>query len=138
LPKGKFHFLPSKNKHSKYVYNSYADFYEILGGKLETNKSLIVHIPINTQQKLRFDSLVKAYTQNTPYDYAFMGFRCGSATYEGLALLDILPSLGAGTTKMRIFYPRLVRKKVIKLARKNNWKMVTQAGSVTRKWEKDK
>jgi hypothetical protein len=138
LPKGTFHYIASKQPHSKYVYNTYRDFYEILGGKLENNKRLIVYIPITAQQKIRFDSLVTAYTNQPPYDYAFAGFRCGSATYQGLAMLDILPHLGNGATKLRIFYPRLLRKKILKLANKNKWKMEVQPGSISRKWEKDK
>jgi hypothetical protein len=136
-PKGKFHIFPKQKKHGTYYYNSAKQFYEILGGKLEENKKAIVYIPITATQKILFDSIAKAYIANTPYDYAFTGYRCGSASYEAMVQLGILPSLGKPFTKFAIFYPKKTRKRILHLAAKNNWRIETQNGSLCRKWEKD-
>jgi hypothetical protein len=136
-PKGKFHKWPMKQKHGRYIYGDTKEFYEILGGSISTNKQTVVSIPISAQQKIIFDSIALAYMANTPYDYAFTGFRCGSATYEILAQMNILPNLGHSFTKLLIFYPRKLRKKILKLARKNNWKIEQKAGTEKRNWERD-
>jgi hypothetical protein len=138
LPVGKFHYLPKKNKHGRYDYNGYTNFYEILGGTLATNKRLVVSIPISAQQKQQFDSIVQSYTKQTPYDYAFAGYRCGSATYSCLGQLGIVPKYGKKSVALRIFYPRLLRKKILKLAAKNNWQLEQNEGAETRIWEKDR
>jgi hypothetical protein len=137
-PKGKFHKWAKKVKHGKYIYGSQQEFYEILGGKLDSNQSAIVNIPISYLQKKTLDSIAQLYLTNTPYDYAFIGFRCGSASYETLAQIGILPKLGNTITKLSIFYPRKTRKRILKLAMENNWKIERKKGTICRKWEKDK
>jgi hypothetical protein len=137
LPNGKFHYVAQKNSHSKYVYNSYRSFYEVLGGDIDSNKAAIVSIPISAAQKKTYDSLVSRYLANAPYDYAFVGYRCGSATYEALAQLHILKAMGFNATKFRVFYPRKLRKKILKKAKENGWLIERREGCASRIWEKD-
>jgi hypothetical protein len=137
LPKDKFHYIANRNKHSKYVYNTLKDFYEVLGGNIDSNKKVVVYLPIDAQQHQIFDSLVTNYKENPPYDYAFIGYRCGSATYEALAQLNIVPTKTFRQTKYQIFYPRLLRKRILKMAKKLNYRIVYQDGCITRNWEKD-
>jgi hypothetical protein len=137
LPHGKFHKIAKPNKHGRYVYNSYKDFYEILGGSIDSNQQTVVYIPVSMQQKQKYDSIVNAYTSNTPYDYAFIGYRCGSATYDGLSQLGILPRYNANAIKWKIFYPRKVRKRILRLAKKYHWHVETKRGCRSRKWERD-
>jgi hypothetical protein len=130
--------IAKKNSKGKYLYNSYEEFYSILGGKMDSNKRVTVLIPCSAAQKRIFDSLAKLYTTSPPYDYAFIGMRCGSATYDILAQLDIFKQLGLGRTKMQLFYPRKTRKRVLKQAKKNNWRVERHEGNARRKWEMDR
>lgn len=133
-----FHwFANKKDKHSTYAIHSVPSFYAIFGGHPDSVKLAIVYIPITIQQKETFDSIVSAYVGHAPYDYAFFGMRCGAATYEILAQLGIFPSYSYKKTSRKIFYPRKLRKRLFKMAGKNNWKISKQEGSKNRKWEND-
>jgi hypothetical protein len=138
VPKRKFHLIAKNHdRHSAYEVHSVAGFYSILGGNQESAKIAIVHVPVSEQQRKKFDSISVAYLNQTPYDYAFLGMRCGAATYEILAQLGILKSYSQGRTSMKIFYPKKLRKRLFKKAAENNWTIVRQAGSGKRKWERD-
>jgi hypothetical protein len=137
-PNGKFHWLSKKNnKHSRYSLKSEEGFYGILGGHPDSVKKAIVHVPITMQQKQLLDSISICYLAETPYDYAFLGMRCGAATYEVLGQLGIVHAYSIGTTSRKIFYPKKLRKPLLKEARLNGWKIERQEGSKRRKWERD-
>ena len=138
LPSGKFHWFAKKgNKHSAYAVHTVSSFYAILGGSPDNVKKAIVHIPVTKQQKQKFDSIAAAYVTQTPYDYAFIGMRCGAATYDILGQLNILPAYNYGKTYRKIFYPKKLRRRLFKKATENGWLIVKQPGSPRRKWEKD-
>lgn len=138
IPGGKFHvFQKKKDPHSSYAVHSANSFYAILGGDPDSVKKAIVYIPISRQQRERFDSITTAYLAQTPYDYALFGMRCGAATYEMLAQLDILPQYSNSKIYKKIFYPKKLRKRLFKEARKNNWIIYQEEGSERRKWERD-
>lgn len=138
VPSGGYHvFQNKKDKHSEFMYHQYERFYSILGGEADSNKKTIVYIPITERQKQRFDSLSLAYVKETPYDYAFFGMRCGAAAYDVLAQLGILKQYTYYNTHTRIFYPKKLRKRLLKLAEENNWKIEKFSGSKTRNWETD-
>lgn len=133
-----FHwFTNKKDKHSTYAIHSVPSFYAVFGEHPDSVKKVIIYIPITTQQKETFDSIVSAYIGHAPYDYAFFGMRCGAATYEILAQLAILPSYSYRKTSRKIFYPRKLRKRLFRMAKDNNWKIIKQEGVKGRKWEKD-
>jgi len=138
VPRGKFHWFPkSTNKHSAYTEYAFDRFYSVMGGNPDSNKKTIVYIPVTPRQKLRFDSISSAYLGQTPYDYALFGMRCGAAAYEILGQLAILPAYSYGKTYKKIFYPKKLRKRLLKKAKANGWKIVSLNGSARRKWEKD-
>ncbi len=138
LPKGKFHwFSKNSNKHSVYAIHTKNDFYSILGNTSDSVKEAIVRIPITQQQLERFDSITVAYLKQTPYDYAFLGMRCGSASYEILSQLKIVPSYPNRKTFWKIFYPKKLRSILLKKAIVNGWEIEYCEGSFKRKWEKD-
>jgi hypothetical protein len=135
---GGFHWFAKRHsRHSRYAIHSTERFYSIFRYNPDSVKKAIVHIPISLHQKQRFDSITATYLAQTPYDYAFIGMRCGSATYEILAQLDILKRYNNRKTARRIFYPRRLRKRIFRKAAENKWKLETAAGSGTRKWERD-
>jgi hypothetical protein len=138
LPKDKFHWF-SKNvdKHSAYAIHTENGFYNILGNTSDSVKGAIIRIPITQLQIERFDSITVAYLKQTPYDYAFLGMRCGSASYEILSQLKIVPSYPNRKTFRKIFYPKKLRSILLKKAIVNGWKIEYYEGSFKRKWEKD-
>jgi hypothetical protein len=138
VPSGKFHvFAKNKDRHSRYAIHSYESFYSILGGEPAQNKKTIVRVPITREQKLLFDSISKAYQEQSPYDYAFIGMRCGAAAYDILGKLDVLKTLPYRRTYRKIFYPKKLRKRLLKKASINGWQVITEPGSASRKWEQD-
>jgi hypothetical protein len=100
-------------------------------------KQAIITIPIEASQRSTYDSLVAAYQEKTPYDYAFLGMRCGAAAYDVLAHSGVLPLNGRAAVARKIFYPKKLRKKLLWMAERRNWTVVVKEGSGRRKWEKD-
>jgi hypothetical protein len=139
VPKGAFHtFSHSGNRHSEFVMQSEREFYGILGSPADSVKKAVVWIPVTAAQKAVFDSLIAAYQSCTPYDYAFFGMRCGASTYDVLSRTGVLPHYSFFKTWSKIFYPRRVRKRVLKLAEANGWTIDRQPGTKRRIWEGDR
>ncbi len=138
VPKGSFHVIAKKeNRHSAFALHDYKSFYSILGGNADSVKKAIVYIPISFKQKQTFDSLATIYLEQTPYDYALVGMRCGSAAYDILSKLQILPALTCSKTYSKIFYPKKLRERLFKIASSNAWVIERYSGSSNRKWESD-
>lgn len=138
VPSGDFHYFAKKNDcNSRFAQHSLESFYEIFGGSTEDVKKMSVKIPISAQQKFKLDSIVNSYTNVTPYDYAFIGMRCGAATYDVLSQIGVVEQYSHRRTYMKIFYPKKLRKPLAEQARENNWTIAEQEGSTNRKWEKD-
>lgn len=137
-PHGEFHWFAKKhNRHSRYVVHSYDGFYAIMGSGGDSVKKAIVYVPVTPQQKLQFDSLTRAYRNATPYDYALFGMRCGAAAYDILGHIGVLPAYGYGKTWKKIFYPKKLRKRLLKKANQQHWLVVREDGTYKRKWETD-
>ena len=135
---GELHYVSKKNnRQSRYVTHSCERFYSMFGGSRESKKRSVVYVPVTIEQKQKFDSIIGVYREQTPYDYAFIGMRCGSAAYEILAQLDVLPEYSYRRTYWKIFYPRRLRRPLYSKAKENNWTVEKYEGSKTRKWERD-
>jgi hypothetical protein len=138
LPAGGVHvFAKDKNRNSLFTVHTFKQFYQILGTPNEDVKKLIITIPITEEQKLYFDSLSQAYMEKTPYDYAFFGMRCGAAGYDVLSKMGLVKEFRKKQLIRKVFYPRKLRKRLLKLAAKNNWKIERSTGTSERKWEGD-
>ena len=94
-------------------------------------------IPVTEEQYTQILKIESNYCAKPPYDYAFIGMRCGAAAYDVLAKIGVLKKFGRVKTYMKIFYPRKLRKRLIKKAKKNNWKLIREEGGNRRKWEGD-
>lgn len=135
-PSGKFHYFPSKkNINSSFKKESLDNFYSVFGD-YDSVKRTIIYIPITKDQKEMFDSLSSGYINKPPYDYAFLGMRCASASYDVLAVLGILKQKSRKSTSMNIFYPKVLRRKLIKEANRKKWLVEYYEGVTSRKWEK--
>jgi hypothetical protein len=138
LRRGKVHWFAKKNdKHSIYKEHDVRSFYAIFRYNADSVKKAIIYIPVTRQQKQQFDSIAKAYLKVTPYDYAFFGMRCGAAAYDILAQVGVLPRYSYAKTYKKIFYPKKLRKRLLKKATKYNWTIIRHDGSMKRKWERD-
>jgi len=135
---GSFHVFSSKeNKHSSYILSTQSGFNSIFGGDSDKVKTLTILIPVSEQQLCKLDSITKVYLNQTPYDYALFGMRCGAATYEILSQLDIVPKYSHTKISRKIFYPKILRKQLLRKAEENDWQMTRQQGTNRRIWETD-
>jgi hypothetical protein len=123
------------HKYSTFARHSYTGFYTVFGGSADSHKITIISIPISPAQKLQLITATQGYLANTPYDYAFMGMRCGAATYDMLSKANIVTPLPQWRMVAKIFYPRLLRKKLLLMAKQNDWNVARQSGCATRLWE---
>jgi hypothetical protein len=80
-----------------------------------------------------FDSVAT----KTPYDYAIFGMRCAAASYDVLSKIGLFKEVSNTKNVVTHFYPKLLRKKVLKWANKNNYEVISNDGRPTRKWESD-
>ncbi len=133
IPNDGFHYISKKNKKSAFVIEEENYFV------FDTTNSryLIISIPVDSIQKAKLDSVCEQRLKDPVYDYAFIGMRCASAAYELLSAAGIYKTKRLGTLKRKYFYPKLLRKKMIKEAKLNHWHMVYRKGKTSRKWEKD-
>jgi hypothetical protein len=138
VPSGEFHvFAKNKERHSAFAVHTPKSFWQIFGSSTDSVKKTTIEIPITRLQKQKLDSVSKAYRSQTPYDYAFFGMRCGAAAYDILSKLGILKKYSYRKTYRKIFYPRKLRKRLIKKAKKNKWTIRMTEGTKKRKWEGD-
>ncbi len=137
-PKGRFHWFPHrKNKHGGYTERPYNRFYGYFENNPDSTKKTIIDVPISALQKRQFDSLSAAYLAASPYDYALFGMRCGSASYDILGQLNILPKYSYTKRLFKVMYPKKLRKRLLKKAANKGWRVEKVNGSFSRKWEKD-
>lgn len=131
--KGRLHLFPRKKIHSEYIIEKDKNFRE----DTSTSRYIIVDIPINDTQSKALDSVISQRLKHPGYDYAFLGFRCASSAYEVLASAGIFKRYSSTKIKLKFFYPKRLRKHVLKQAKKNHWHLFWRPGKATRKWEKD-
>ncbi|MBX7094003.1 MAG: hypothetical protein K1X56_04730 [Flavobacteriales bacterium] len=132
-PVGSYHVFPhKKNKHGTFSYD-WSNFKRDTLGK----KFLTFIIPVSAEQERIIDSLHSAYLKTTPYDYAMFGYRCASASWDILEEAGILEKKSKFWKTQVIFYPKRIRKRMIRMAAEENWIMVYKEGKKSRTWEKD-
>jgi hypothetical protein len=103
-------------------------------------RRVVFVIPITPEQRRVIDSLALAYLAHTPYDYAFLGMRCASASWQ------ILVYAGVATEYRHAFWHKIFSTRKFRYAlykeylrkRSAGWRMYTWKGSVSREWDKDK
>jgi hypothetical protein len=138
LPKCKFNLFQRKSlKCGYFTIQSVRDFYEVLGGRYDSVKRTEICVPITIGQKSRLYSISAAYTKKTPFDYAFFGMRCAAAAYYVMGKAGILEMASDRLPWLEIFYPKILRRKLLALSERNNWSVVRKEGTKRRKWEKD-
>jgi hypothetical protein len=101
------------------------------------NKTVMFIIPVSQRQLESLDSMHKAYCKVPPYDYAFFGMRCASATQDILSSTGLVKRKGRLATILTTFYPKRLRKRMLKLAKARGYQVICTEGKATRKWERD-
>lgn len=134
IPRGKFHVVRSrKDFHSAFTTEEGRSFV------FDTSncRYAIISIPVTASRKKALDSVISVRLDSTPYDYAFIGMRCASSAYEVMSSAGIFPSMSHAGMVRKYFYPKKLRKRLLKEARKNHWPVFYRPGRSTRKWEND-
>jgi hypothetical protein len=135
---GRVHiFQHPRNPNGKYELQTDSAFNYIMDKDVDSVKTLVIYIPVTKSQKEKFLSICEAYINKTPYDYAFFGVRCASSTYDVLAQIGVVKKMKYFKMWRTIFYPRLLRYRLIHSAKKNHWEMVKKKGTHKRHWESD-
>lgn len=133
VPNGNVHLFKRKKINSRIVFEYEDRFVFDTAG----SRFLIITIPIDSIQRVRLDSVVRKRYETTPYDYAFFGMRCAASAYEMCASAGIFETISVNKVWRKYFYPKLLRKELIKKAKQNAWPMYFRSGKTTRKWESD-
>ena len=130
---GKFHIIPARHKPSGY-YEKYtvAGWNEHATG----NKMTTIRIPVTDSQFVSIQYMYELEVKQTPYDYAFFGMRCAASCYQMLSNIGILERSSKGQCMKKAFYPRPLRRKLLRLASDNNYQVIIQNGRGTRVWER--
>lgn len=133
-PCGKFHVFGSRRQfHSQFRSKPILQWMDDSSGMQYTS----VVIRLTPTQYAHLEAIHEQYLKLSPYDYAFIGVRCAAATYDVLSQIGIVPRHNRHWMVMRYFYPKLLRRQFLKLARERNYPVTRQAGRSTRKWEKE-
>jgi hypothetical protein len=132
-PGGNCHMIAAGNK------NGYFKIINAQNWQLDTagNKYTSIIIPVSDSQYTAMHELAQQYVRQCPYDYAFLGMRCAAASYDLLGETGLLPAKSKTATWSQFFYPQLLRRKLLKLAERNNYTVVRHPGSNRRIWEKE-
>lgn len=136
LPYESFHLVGKKRadkRHSIFSMESVESWVK----DTATLKYTTITIPVSKQQQDSLHNIHQSYLKHPPYDYAFIGMRCASATYDILGQIGIVEWLPNKKNTFKNFYPKLLRKKLLKLAKQRGYKVHRQQGRKTRKWERD-
>ncbi len=133
VPNGNVHVFKRKKINSRIVFEYEDRFvFDTTGSRF-----LIITIPIDSIQRVRLDSVIRKRYEVMTYDYAFFGMRCASSAYEMCASAGIFETIRINKLWRKYFYPKLLRKELIKKAKQNAWPMYYRSGKTTRKWESD-
>ena len=95
-------------------------------------------IPVSEEQYMALQKIFDSVVAQTPYDYAIFGMRCAAASYDVLSMIGLFKPYSNDKNVITHFYPKLLRKKILKWADKNNYSVISNEGRPSRKWESDK
>jgi hypothetical protein len=128
------HFLPKKKRQG---YN--AVFFKIPKEKwletTENDKITSIYLPISATKKEEILNIYNGYLQQLPYDYAFLGMRCTSSAHHILAQIGVFKPCSKWRTIVFSFYPKMLRRKAVLFAQRNNFSIVLKDGIECRDWE---
>ena len=133
VPHDGVRIFPRQSVNSAFVMETDGDFI------FDTSRSryMLLAFEIDSIQKHTLDSICRSKLDSAGYEYAFFGMRCASAAYDLLSVAGILPKMKRSKMIFKYFYPKLLRKQLLKKVKKENARIVYRPGRKSRKWEKD-
>lgn len=133
VPHDGVRIFPRRSVNSAFVLETDGDFI------FDTSRSryLLLAFEIDSIQRQTLDSICRSKLDTAGYEYAFFGMRCASAAYDLLSVAGVLPKMKRSKMVFKFFYPKLLRKKLLKKAKKENARIFYRPGRKSRKWEKD-
>ncbi len=137
-PSGKFHWFSHRRKlHSRFTERTVAETFGTLSRSEGSLQTVSIQIPVDSAQRGKLMDIRSGYLSNPPYDYAFLGMRCASASDEILASIGLTKPRNFWGTVLHNFRPRALRMRLLHKAEVYGWKVSRQTGSDHRIWEKD-
>jgi hypothetical protein len=138
-PSGKFHwFSNDRKRHSHFTERSVAETFQVLGKSEGSLQTVSIEIPLDSGDFAHLREIRDKYLAHPPYDYAFIGMRCASASDEILAKIGLTKRRSFWGTVFGTFRPRALRTRLLRKAAVLGWKVSRQDGSDHRIWEKDR
>jgi hypothetical protein len=138
-PSGKFHWFSNhRNRHSQFTERTVAETFGTLSRSEEKLQTMSIQIPVDSAKLNRLVDIRNRYLSNPPYDYAFFGMRCASASDEILAKIGLTKQRSFWGTVFHTFRPRALRMRLLHKAEVYGWKVTRKTGSDHRIWEKDR
>ena len=101
------------------------------------NKFTSFEIPLTNPRFIYLRNVLKQYRKKPPFDYALFGMRCTSFTHYILTKAKVCHSRGFIDSVIRYPYPRKLRKKLMRKALRNGWRITQTPGTDHRIWEND-
>jgi hypothetical protein len=133
-PGGKCHLFP-KTKYGNGYFSS-QEKVNFLNDTASMKYTSII-IPLSKEQYAIVKQTIGNYLTTSPYDYAVFGMRCAAAAYDVLEDCGVVKKRSRFGKWASYFYPKLLRRKLLKLAKENNYSIVKNNGRKSRKWEKE-
>jgi hypothetical protein len=130
---GKCPLFPNNKKPSGGYYINHSISWDTAHTKWTT-----ISIPVSSIQLQQLEQLMDSFAKRTPYDYAVFGMRCAAASYDVLSRIGLLKKMKNAKKVTKFFYPKLLRKKMMKWARQRGYPVIQHEGRPSRKWEADK
>ncbi len=138
-----YHFNPGghvgafgkKDQPGTWLLDSAEDFLCTFG--CDSNKILVVSIPVSHTNWMSVKEKGNTYLYSPSYPYAFFGMRCTAACYDLLSQGGVVKTRSKSGMIRKNFYPRKLRKRLLKMAKEKGWNTELTPGRVSRKWDHD-
>ena len=124
----KIHIFPARQKNSTYQKMSIKEWNEFATNKKRT----AITIPCSAEEKQILLDYYNKNLKSPSCDYSFFGERCASSCYHLLKKID---KIKGGHYFFNAFYPRQLRKKLIKEAQEKAYSISITPGPKDRIWE---
>ena len=123
VSQGSFHWIAQRKKHhSQFNIRTRTEFLGLFGQDHENTHGITITIPVSFSRQQKLATTARKYVYKSPYDYAFVGMRCASATYEILARAGILKPFSLNATAFLFPSPLFLKIYLLRIAHKKHWK----------------
>ena len=126
------HIFPKKKK-----LRSSFDETQVSSKENGARKYTSISMEIDHEKYLELKSILREYLAQSPYDYAFFGMRCAASTRDILEQLDVLKDRSNFNSIRKAFYPKRLRKELLKMVDEKGFKVHRVDGRTSRKWERE-